>query len=120
MRSKSALTNCMGFLMHDINVSLVYALPDRQWLYETKLARGCSATDLLEKSNFLNDIAELQGRLSGDLQMGVYAQRIDPDYLLEEGDRVEIYRPLTADPKEVRRQLALIGKTMGNAKASKK
>jgi len=46
------------------------------------------------------------------LSIGVFSQKVAHDYLLEEGDRLEIYRPLTADPKEVRRQLALIGKTM--------
>ena len=45
----------------------------------------------------------------------MYADKIEPDYLLEQGDRVEIYRPLLADPKEVRRQLALVGKTMGKS-----
>lgn len=105
----------MGLVMHKINVSLVYALADRQHLFETSLARGSSAADLVEKSLFLTQVNELQGQAIEALSLGVHAQRIEADYLLEEGDRVEIYRPLSADPKEVRRQLALLGKTMGNA-----
>jgi len=61
----------------------------------------------------MNEIPALEAQSISELTIGVYADKIELDYLLEEGDRVEIYRPLTADPKEVRRQLALLGKTMG-------
>jgi len=100
--------------IHKINVSVVFALLEKQWLYETVVARGTSAQELIEQSNFLSNIAALEGKTIDDLELGIYAQKIQTDTLLEEGDRVEIYRPLTADPKEVRRQLALIGKTIGN------
>jgi len=102
--------------MHEINVSLVYANPQQQWLYETRVARGTSAIDLIGVSNFMRQIPELAGADVTTLSLGIYAQRIQGDYLLEEGDRVEIYRPLKADPKEVRRQLALMGKTIGKNK----
>jgi putative ubiquitin-RnfH superfamily antitoxin RatB of RatAB toxin-antitoxin module len=46
--------------------------------------------------------------------LGVFAQPVAHDYVVNEGDRIEIYRPLTADPKEVRRQLAAAGLTMGS------
>lgn len=96
--------------MHEINVSIVYATPHKQWLHETRVARGTNAMDLVELSGVLAVFPELD---KPNLNLGVYAQKVEHDYLLEEGDRVEIYRPLTADPKEVRRQLALLGKTMG-------
>jgi putative ubiquitin-RnfH superfamily antitoxin RatB of RatAB toxin-antitoxin module len=48
-----------------------------------------------------------------ELNIGIYSRKVDVEHLMEEGDRLEIYRDLTADPKEVRRQLALIGKSMG-------
>ena len=98
--------------MHEINVSIVYALKDQQWIYEAKVARGTSALEMVVLSGVLEAFPELD-KLT--LQLGVYAQKVEHDYLLEEGDRVEIYRPLTADPKEVRRQLALMGKTMGKS-----
>lgn len=100
--------------MHQISVSVVYATPAKQWLFETTVARGTSAQELIELAGFMADIGELAGQLITELSIGIYAQKVDLDYLLEEGDRVEIYRPLTADPKEVRRQLALLGKTMGS------
>jgi len=100
--------------MHQINVSLIYATADKQWLYEVVVTRGTSASELIESSGFLSEIQALLGLQVEALDIGVFSQKVAHDYLLEEGDRLEIYRPLTADPKEVRRQLALIGKTMGN------
>ena len=99
--------------MHQITVSVVYATVEKQWLYESSVARGTSAQELIESSNFMQKIPALSENDISALSIGVYAEKVELDYLLEEGDRVEIYRPLTADPKEVRRQLALMGKTMG-------
>jgi uncharacterized protein len=101
-------------VMHKIKVSIIYANNQQQWLKEATLRRGASVSDLIEDSNFLTQIQELVGQTIDDLTLGIYAQKVSHDALLEEGDRVEIYRPLAADPKEVRRQLALLGKTIGN------
>ncbi len=100
--------------MHNINVSVVYATKAKQWVYKAVVARGTSAQELIAMSDFFEQVPELLDTDINQLTIGVYADKIALDYLLEENDRVEIYRPLTADPKEVRRQLALIGKTMGN------
>lgn len=99
--------------MKQINVSVVYISRQQQWLQETTISRGSSVSDLIEKTQALSEIDELNGVNIEDLELGVYSQRVKLDTMLEEGDRVEIYRPLKADPKEVRRQLALMGKTMG-------
>jgi len=105
--------------MHQIKVSVVYATTEKQSVYESTVARGTSAQELIEFSGFMNEIEALSSIKIDDLEIGVFAERVELDYLLEEGDRVEIYRPLTADPKEVRRQLALVGKTMGKAAGKK-
>lgn len=99
--------------MTNISVSIVFATRQRQWIKETMVRRGACVSDLIEKSNFLNEIEILFKETINTLSVGIYAQPAELDTLLEDGDRVEIYRPLTADPKEVRRQLALLGKTMG-------
>lgn len=99
--------------MHKIKVSVVYATAEKQWLYEATVDRGTSALELVDKSAFLEDVITLNSRSLSELELGIFSQKIEHDHLLESGDRVEIYRPLTADPKEVRRQLAKIGKTMG-------
>jgi putative ubiquitin-RnfH superfamily antitoxin RatB of RatAB toxin-antitoxin module len=100
--------------MHHIQVSVVYVTSEHQWFFEQRVARGTSAQELIELSGFHEKIADLKAIDIDALDIGVFSQKTSLDTLLEEGDRVEIYRPLTADPKEVRRQLALIGKTMGN------
>ena len=100
--------------VHSIDVAVVYATRQRQWLKEMNVARGTNANELVLASGLLQEVEALQGVKIEELQLGVYAQKVAGDYLLEQGDRVEIYRPLQADPKEVRRQLALLGKTMGS------
>lgn len=99
--------------MHTITVSVVYATREKQWIYERTVDRGTSALELLQISGFLEKISELTAISMSELELGIFSQKIEHDHLLEEGDRVEVYRPLTADPKEVRRQLAKMGKTMG-------
>ena len=99
--------------MHQISVSLVYATAAKQFLYETTVPRGTLAHELITQSEFLLDITDLADQTVERLTIGVYGHKVVLDHLLEEGDRVEIYRPLVADPKQVRRQLALMGKTMG-------
>jgi len=78
-----------------------------------KERKCCTAQNKIRINLLRAQIDALKDKEIDSLSIGVYAEKIDLDYLLEEGDRVEIYRPLTADPKEVRRQLALMGKTMG-------
>ncbi|MBS9422477.1 RnfH family protein [Photorhabdus luminescens] len=89
--------------MSDINVEVVYALPDRQYLRTVKLAQGATVEQAIVASGLLtlrNDI-DLQKN-----KVGVYSRPVKLTDILEEGDRVEIYRPLLADPKEMRRKRA--------------
>ena len=101
--------------MQSINVSVVYATAEKQWLKEITVKRGTNAAELIAQSGLLAEVAALSEQTIESLKLGCFAQKIQPDYLLEEGDRIEIYRQLTADPKEVRRQLALLGKSMGKS-----
>lgn len=100
--------------MYKISVSIVYATAQKQWLKELHVPRGTSAKELIDQSGFLAEIVDLQDSVAEDLNIGIYSQKASMEHLLEEGDRLEIYRALTADPKEVRRQLALLGKSIGN------
>jgi len=99
--------------MPSINVSVVYATKDKQWIKELVLQRGASISDAIENSGFLDQIDDLTEKLIDELDIGVFSQKAKLDDLLKEGDRVEIYRPLRLDPKDVRRQLAALGKTIG-------
>ncbi|OCQ51725.1 Persistence and stress-resistance antitoxin PasI [Photorhabdus australis subsp. thailandensis] len=89
--------------MSDINIEVVYALPNRQYLRTVKLSQGATVEQAIVASGLLtlrNDI-DLQKN-----KVGIYSRPAKLTDILEEGDRVEIYRPLLADPKEMRRKRA--------------
>jgi putative ubiquitin-RnfH superfamily antitoxin RatB of RatAB toxin-antitoxin module len=92
-----------------ITVEVVYALPDRQELVTLKLSAGVTAREAVERSGLPEKFPEIDLAKN---RLGVFARLVKPDALLRDRDRVEIYRPLIADPKEVRKQRAAEGKTM--------
>lgn len=98
---------------HTINVSIVYALPERIWQQSLRMNRGAVPEELMQQTGLFVEFPELLSSFNAQqLNYGVFSKRVDENYLLEEGDRLEIYRELTADPKTVRRELAKQGKTM--------
>ena len=70
-----------------------------------------TAIEAVEASGMLKDFPELA---AGRLDLGVYGRVVQQTHVLRPGDRVEIYRRLTADPREARRRLAAQGKTRGS------
>ena len=97
--------------MHIINIQIVYAFPEKVWEKSMELRRGVTPIDVIKGSGILEEFPELQ---LSQMQFGVYSKRVDQNYLMAQGDRLEVYRPLTADPKTVRRELAKAGKTMSD------
>jgi putative ubiquitin-RnfH superfamily antitoxin RatB of RatAB toxin-antitoxin module len=93
------------------SVEVVYALRDRQRVIQVRFAEGMTAIEAIEASGILEDLPELS---AGRLDLGVYGRVVQSTHLLRPGDRVEIYRRLTADPREARRQLAAQGRTRGS------
>ena len=89
--------------MDMISISLVYLTTDSQTLLQREVAQDTTLRQAVLDSRLLE-----QHQLTWPLPVGVFSQRIDcPDsYRLQAGDRVELYRPLTRDPKDVRRQRA--------------
>lgn len=94
-----------------VRCEVVYATPERQLLLPLTVPQGTTALELVRLSPMAAEFPEADFT---DPTLGVFAQPVSHDYVVKEGDRIEIYRPLTADPKEVRRQLALAGLTMGS------
>ncbi len=97
--------------MPEFDVEIVLALPERQSLQVIDVAAGATVADVVAKSGLLeaypvDDI--------GELVFGVWGREVDRDRIVQEGDRIEIYRPLNLDPQEARRQLALSGRTMSS------
>jgi putative ubiquitin-RnfH superfamily antitoxin RatB of RatAB toxin-antitoxin module len=100
----------MGFQMPDfINVEVVYPLPMKQELFSIRLPAGATVRQAIEASGVIEKYPEIDLAKN---KLGVYAKLVKPDALLRDRDRVEVYRPLIADPKEVRKQRAAEGKVM--------
>jgi len=102
-----------------IDIEVCYALPEKQELVRVKLPLGATLLQALEASGLLLKHSEIDLKKN---KFGVFAKLSKPDSVLRDRDRVEIYRPLIADPKEVRKQRAAEGKVMkkgaGDADAS--
>jgi putative ubiquitin-RnfH superfamily antitoxin RatB of RatAB toxin-antitoxin module len=90
-------------------VEVIYALAARQEIARLKLADGATVQQAIEASGLLQKFPEIDLTKN---KLGIYAKLAKPDTVLRNRDRVEIYRPLIADPKEVRKQRAAEGKVM--------
>ncbi len=94
-----------------VRCEVVYATPERQVVQALTVPPGTTALGVVKLSTLASDFPSID--FSSPV-LGVFSNRVDGNYVVSEGDRVEVYRPLTADPKEVRRQLAAAGLTMGS------
>ncbi|HAF54315.1 MAG TPA: RnfH family protein [Thauera sp.] len=93
-----------------IHVEVVYALPQRQELVEVRLPEGATVRQAIEASGLLEKYPDID--LDRRNKLGIYAKLVKPDTEVRDRDRVEIYRPLIADPKAVRKKRADEGKVM--------
>lgn len=89
--------------MPEIRVEVVYALPERQYLRSITLEEGSSVEQAIMASGILEQRTEIDLTIN---KVGIYSRPVKLADKVSEGDRVEIYRPLIADPKELRRQRA--------------
>ncbi|GAB4419434.1 MAG: RnfH family protein [Sideroxydans sp.] len=92
-----------------INIEVVYVLPHEQTLLKLTVPEGTKLVDAVRLSGIQDKYPEIdvdKGRF------GIFGKLSKPDAVLRERDRIEIYRPLIADPKEVRRKRAEEGKVM--------
>ena len=95
-----------------MRVKVVYALPHRQWIVGVPFAPGMTALQAVQRSGLLEAHPEIGDR---ELVLGLFGTEIEPRHLLKDGDRVEICRPLTLDPREMRRRAAATGRFMGQS-----
>lgn len=71
---------------------------------------GSTAREVIEASSLPAKFPDIDLEFNS---IGIYSRIVEPDHVVQDGDRIEIYRPLEADPKTVRRELAKQGRTMG-------
>ena len=86
-----------------IPVEVACALPARQALLRLDVPQGSTARDAVQRSKIAEQFPELDVESA---PLGVFGQSVEANYTLRAGDRVEIYRPLIADPKAARRKRA--------------
>lgn len=91
----------------DISVEVAYALPHQQTLIALRVRPGATVFQVIEQSGILKKHPELDPDM---LKVGIFAKPVKSDAMVRDKDRVEIYRPLIADPKEVRKKRAAEGK----------
>ena len=95
-----------------IKVEVVYALPTTAICLLVEVPKGATAEDAVIKSGILTKCPEIDGLA---LTLGIWNRTCKLTQVLEGGDRVEIYRPLIADPKDARRKRAEKAKDEGRA-----
>ena len=89
--------------MPRLQIEVVYALADAQDIVTVELGPGARARDAIEASGMQERHPELD---AASLLLCIFGKRVGPERVLEAGDRIEILRPLAADPKDARRRRA--------------
>ncbi len=92
-----------------IPVEVAYALPEKQVILALDVVANATLEEVIRVSGILERFPEID---LGKNKVGVFGKTGKLTDTLHAGDRVEIYRPLIADPKEVRKQRAAQGKAM--------
>lgn len=86
-----------------MTVEVAYALPERQVILELQVPEG---TSVLQAAQASGVTGKFEGIDLDNAKFGIFGKVVSPKQVLREGERVEIYRPLIADPKEVRKARA--------------
>lgn len=84
-----------------VNVGVAYSTPAKQVWLKIEVPDGSTVIDAIEESGVLDIFPEID---LNSQKIGIYGKTTKPDVKLKEGDRVEIYRAITADPKTVKRR----------------
>lgn len=95
-----------------LQVEVAFARPERQLILKLEVPRGTTAGEAVRLSGIEEQFPEIE---LGRNRLGIFGKLCKDDRPLNPGDRVEIYRPLLADPRAARRELAAAGKSMGKA-----
>lgn len=91
-------------------IEVVYALTHEQWIESIPYSEGITAIEAAERSGLMDKHPEIRGR---PLVLGLFGNEIEHDHVLRDRDRVEICRPLSLDPREMRHRAVAAGRHMG-------
>ena len=84
-----------------MKIGIAYALPKRQVWFDVELPDGATIQDAIDRSGILKQFPDINLEKQ---KVGIYSKLSKLDAVLSDGDRVEIYRPITCDPKTVPRK----------------
>ncbi|PMH37532.1 RnfH family protein [Vibrio sp. 10N.286.49.B3] len=86
-----------------IHVDVVYPLPTEQRVLNLVVNKAMTIEEIIVKSGVLELYPEIDLKVN---KVGVFSRNVKLDATVRDKDRIEIYRPLLADPKEIRRKRA--------------
>ncbi|MDH0563865.1 RnfH family protein [Acinetobacter courvalinii] len=82
-------------------VWVAYTTPEQQFYLRVAFSEGMTAQQAIDASGLAEQVC-----LPEVLHLGIFGSKIEAETVLQAGDRVEIYRPLTINPKDIRRKRA--------------
>lgn len=95
-----------------ITVEVAYALPERQSLLTVSVSKSATVQQIIEQSGILQQFPDID---LNQQKVGIWSRPVKLTDTVKAGDRIEIYRPLIADPKDLRRRRAEKAKEEGRA-----
>ncbi|AEW77734.1 RnfH family protein [Aggregatibacter actinomycetemcomitans] len=90
-------------MVNKINIQIAYAFPDHHYLKSFSVGEGTMVQTAILQSGILQQFTDIDLR---ENKIGIFSRPVKLTDQLKDGDRIEIYRPLLADPKEIRRKRA--------------
>jgi putative ubiquitin-RnfH superfamily antitoxin RatB of RatAB toxin-antitoxin module len=90
-------------MAESVAVAVVYATPAREFIRPMQVAPGTTIVAAIEASGVLAGFPDIN---LATQPVGIFGKKKDPETVLRDGDRIEIYRALVADPKDSRRRRA--------------
>ncbi|NRD73275.1 RnfH family protein [Shewanella sp. VB17] len=100
----------MNIAQEHFLVEVIYALPTQQKRIKVNVAPGTTCIEAVKQSDMMHFFPDID---LNTVKLGIFSRQVKHDEVLLAGQRVEIYRPLIADPKDVRRKRAEKAKDEG-------
>lgn len=91
-------------MVNKVKIEVVYALPEKQYVLPLSVEFGTTVEQAIRLSGILDICPEINFNYN---KVGIFYQLVELSQTIKVGDRIEIYRPLQADPQEIRRRRML-------------